>query len=150
MFWTSVIEGLRLLRHPEIWIGALGVIGVFFLLLFGVAQLAKVARAGCAAWLGIMLGVVLLPSILTACFYAFLLPIILGGGSITSPDVVGAHVGTIEPGKLADMIMVQGNPLEDIANARRVRRVIANGRVIEPSATEKVAPLTARMPPKCL
>jgi imidazolonepropionase-like amidohydrolase len=39
--------------------------------------------------------------------------------------------GTIEPGKLADLIVVEGDPLADVANAHRVRRVIANGRVYE-------------------
>jgi Amidohydrolase family len=39
--------------------------------------------------------------------------------------------GTIEAGKLADLVMVDGNPLEDIANAHKVKRVIANGRVYE-------------------
>ena len=37
--------------------------------------------------------------------------------------------GTIEPGKLADLVMVDGDPLVNIANAHKVRRVIANGRV---------------------
>jgi imidazolonepropionase-like amidohydrolase len=39
--------------------------------------------------------------------------------------------GTIEAGKLADIVIVEGNPLEDVANAHKVKRVIANGRVYE-------------------
>ena len=41
--------------------------------------------------------------------------------------------GTIEPGKRADMILVEGNPLANISDLRRVARVIANGRVYDPS-----------------
>jgi imidazolonepropionase-like amidohydrolase len=41
------------------------------------------------------------------------------------------ELGTIEPGKLADLIIVDGNPLEDIRNTRRVRRVISGGRVFD-------------------
>ena len=34
-------------------------------------------------------------------------------------------------GKLADLIVVDGDPLKDIAAAHKVKRVIANGRVYE-------------------
>jgi hypothetical protein len=40
-------------------------------------------------------------------------------------------IGTIEVGKLADMVVVDGDPLEDIRAARRVRTVIKNGEVFE-------------------
>jgi hypothetical protein len=39
--------------------------------------------------------------------------------------------GTIEVGKRADVIIVDGNPLENISNIRKVRSVIANGRVYD-------------------
>ncbi|PKN28311.1 MAG: hypothetical protein CVU64_13885 [Deltaproteobacteria bacterium HGW-Deltaproteobacteria-21] len=38
-------------------------------------------------------------------------------------------IGTIEPGKSADIIGVQGNPLEDIEALKRVRTVISRGKV---------------------
>jgi imidazolonepropionase-like amidohydrolase len=42
--------------------------------------------------------------------------------------------GTVEAGKRADLILVDGNPLEDIRQTRRVTRVIANGRVYDADA----------------
>jgi imidazolonepropionase-like amidohydrolase len=36
--------------------------------------------------------------------------------------------GSIEPGKRADLILIDGNPLEDISNLRKVSKVITNGR----------------------
>lgn len=42
---------------------------------------------------------------------------------------VGANLGSIEAGKLADLVMLGGDPLADITNARKVRRVIKNGQV---------------------
>jgi len=49
--------------------------------------------------------------------------------TVNSADLLDLDAGTIEPGKLADIILVQGNPLEDIENANNVRRVILNGRM---------------------
>ncbi|MFQ5704438.1 MAG: DPP IV N-terminal domain-containing protein [Gemmatimonadales bacterium] len=41
----------------------------------------------------------------------------------------GDDLGTIGPGKLADMIVITGDPLSDIRNTRNVRIVIKNGKV---------------------
>ncbi|MFN8580013.1 MAG: amidohydrolase family protein [Gemmatimonadaceae bacterium] len=38
-----------------------------------------------------------------------------------------ARTGTIEPGKTADLIVLDGNPLDDVANVRRVRLVMKRG-----------------------
>jgi imidazolonepropionase-like amidohydrolase len=40
-------------------------------------------------------------------------------------------LGTIAPGKLADVIVVDGNPLADIRKTRNIRTVIMNGRVVD-------------------
>ena len=38
-------------------------------------------------------------------------------------------LGTIEAGKLADLVLLDANPLEDIANTQRIRAVVADGRL---------------------
>jgi len=40
-------------------------------------------------------------------------------------------LGTVERGKLADLDLLDGNPLTDIRNTRRISTVIANGRVFD-------------------
>jgi imidazolonepropionase-like amidohydrolase len=40
------------------------------------------------------------------------------------------RLGTVEPGKLADLIVVAGDPLEDIHHLRRLLLVIKGGRVV--------------------
>ncbi len=42
--------------------------------------------------------------------------------------------GTIEPGKRADVILVEGNPLENISDIRKVSTVFAGGRMYQPAA----------------
>ncbi len=44
---------------------------------------------------------------------------------------VSSTLGSIEPGKLADFFVVQGNPIEDIRNTRRVVWVVKNGVVYD-------------------
>ncbi len=46
---------------------------------------------------------------------------------------IGKDVGTIEVGKRADMIVLTADPLAAISNIRKLRWVVANGRVMEPS-----------------
>lgn len=43
---------------------------------------------------------------------------------------VGDELGTIEVGKLADLIVVGGNPLEDIQNVRQLKLVLKEGVVV--------------------
>ena len=40
-------------------------------------------------------------------------------------------LGTVETGKMADLVLLDGDPLDDIRNLRRVAAVVADGRVFE-------------------
>ena len=55
----------------------------------------------------------------------------LKAATVNPAKALNLDVGTIEAGKLADLIMIDGDPLADVANLHKVKRVIVNGRVYE-------------------
>jgi tetratricopeptide (TPR) repeat protein len=50
------------------------------------------------------------------------------------------ELGTIQPGKLADLVLLDANPLDDIANTRKIAAVVYGGRLFpKPSLDEMLA-----------
>jgi imidazolonepropionase-like amidohydrolase len=51
--------------------------------------------------------------------------------TVNAADLLGlaAEAGTIEPGKVADIVAVRGDPLSDVGVLRRMSFVMARGRV---------------------
>jgi imidazolonepropionase-like amidohydrolase len=48
------------------------------------------------------------------------------------------RLGTVEKGKLADLVLLSANPLEDIANTQKIAAVIVDGRYFSHSDLEKI------------
>ncbi|MBZ6378194.1 MULTISPECIES: metal-dependent hydrolase family protein [Pacificimonas] len=64
---------------------------------------------------------------------------VLESATVNAADLLGIadETGTIEPGKAADLIAVDGDPMEDITALERIRFVMARGRAHDlPSAAE--------------
>ena len=58
-------------------------------------------------------------------------------------------VGSIEVGKMADLVVLDANPLQDIRNTNTVRYVMKNGRLYDGNSLDEVYP-TKRSGPKVL
>ena len=48
------------------------------------------------------------------------------------------QLGTVEPGKLADLIVTEGNPLEDLKTLRNVSMVVTGGKIIDHPKVKKM------------
>jgi len=52
-------------------------------------------------------------------------------------DVLGINAGILEPGRLADICLIDGNPLGDISDTWNIRRVYRSGLLVYDRSTEE-------------
>ncbi|MCA9489061.1 MAG: amidohydrolase family protein, partial [Myxococcales bacterium] len=51
---------------------------------------------------------------------------------------MAADLGSLEAGKLADLVVLDANPLEDIRKSEQVRMVMVNGRLFDAATLDQV------------
>jgi imidazolonepropionase-like amidohydrolase len=57
------------------------------------------------------------------------------------------NIGSLEPGKSADLLVVKGNPDEDVSQARNIELVFKSGRMLDPKALGLLLPDTPAFAP---
>jgi len=73
---------------------------------------------------------------------------VLRVATIHGANAIGMEqdLGSLEPGKLADLIVLDANPLEDIHNTNTVRYVMKNGRLYEGETLNEIYPRQRPLP----
>lgn len=66
----------------------------------------------------------------------------LRGATIDGAWYIGmdGDIGSIETGKLADLVIIDGNPLEDLRRSEYVSHTMINGRLYEAATMNQIAP----------
>jgi adenine deaminase len=74
----------------------------------------------------------------------------LRAATIDSADAIGfaKDLGSLEPGKLADLIVLDANPLEDLRNTAKISEVMKNGRLYDAATLDEIHPRQQPLPPQ--
>lgn len=73
---------------------------------------------------------------------------VLRAATIGSAETIGrqAEFGSLETGKYADLVVLDRNPLEDIANTLSIRQVMKNGRLYDADTLDEIWPRSRPLP----
>jgi imidazolonepropionase-like amidohydrolase len=73
----------------------------------------------------------------------------LRAATLNGAEAIGLaqDLGSIEPGKLADLVVLDKNPLDDIRNTMAIRYVMKNGELFDGNTLDEIWPQQKPLPP---
>jgi cytosine/adenosine deaminase-related metal-dependent hydrolase len=73
---------------------------------------------------------------------------VLHAATLGSAEVIGhaRDVGSLEPGKLADLLILDADPLADIRHTQSIHWIMKNGRLYEANTLSEVWPRVRPLP----
>jgi Tol biopolymer transport system component/cytosine/adenosine deaminase-related metal-dependent hydrolase len=73
---------------------------------------------------------------------------ILRAATVVGSEIIGHAdaVGSLEPGKYADLLLLAGNPLDDITHTLSIRQLVKNGRLYDADTLDELWPRQRRLP----
>ena len=74
---------------------------------------------------------------------------VLRSATLRGAEAMGFQqdLGSIEPGKLADLVVLDKNPLDDIHNTNTISYVMKNGELFDSNTLDEVYPEQKPLPP---
>ena len=75
---------------------------------------------------------------------------VLKAATINGADAIGfaKDLGSLEPGKLADLLVLDANPLDDIKNTAKIAAVMKNGRLYDAATLNETYPRQKALDPQ--
>jgi cytosine/adenosine deaminase-related metal-dependent hydrolase len=75
---------------------------------------------------------------------------VLHAATIGSAETIGRQdeIGSLAPGKFADLVILDANPLDDIRNTLAISQVMKNGRLYDAATLDQVYPQQRALAPQ--
>ena len=73
----------------------------------------------------------------------------LRAGTLAGAEYLGldGDIGSLQAGKLADLVVIDGNPLDDVRVSQNIRFTMVNGRLYDANTMDQLAPTPAKRAP---